>query len=261
MRRIKLAIIGVFALGIALIAQTMPAQASGTYTGAEEICTTGGGCGSAGGVLQRNGHYYMMTVAHITTPAALGSDVYAYHPTFHYVGKLAYRSTTKDLALIDMGTSIPGAKLRISDATTFTTPPGYVIPSVAQIASVPTGADWAYYNSICTTGWSSGSTAIKTKCGYADNTISGDCNTDTCGIQAYSGYIGAANDTGASGSPVWQPKPDGTVRLLGFMSNCIQTLPCSAALFRPVYLFPTYNWSTAETLAGYPTGAGGQILL
>ena len=42
MRGIKLAVVGIVALAIALVTQVTPAQAAGTYTGAEEICTTGG---------------------------------------------------------------------------------------------------------------------------------------------------------------------------------------------------------------------------
>lgn len=237
------------------------AQAALPYTGAEEICVVGGGCGSGGGVFERNGRYYMMTVAHITTPAAFGADVYAYHPEFRHVGKLAYRSTAKDIALIDMGTTTPSAKLRVANYDNYVTPPGYVVPSVATISSVPQGADWAYYNSICTTGWSASSTSIRTKCGFADNTFSGDCSTSTCGIRSYSGAIAASVDAGASGSVVWQPKPDGTVRLLGFMSNCVGAAPCSAALFRPVYLFANHNWSITETAPGYAAGVGGQVKL
>jgi hypothetical protein len=258
--RSVLSVLSVLAAVAMTVGITSPASADPAYTGAEEICVVDGGCGTAGGVLLRGGRYYMMTVAHITNPAPLGRDVYAYHPYFHYVGKLAYRSTAKDIAMIDMGTTRPDPSLRVANESSFMTPPGWAVPGVTDISAVPAGPDWAYYNSICTTGWSWDATAIKTTCGYADNSVGGwDCATQKCGIVAYSGNIAAGN-TGASGSAVWQPQADGRVRLLGFISDCWATIPCSSALFRPIYLFNSYNWSTTETLAGYPLGAGGQVL-
>jgi len=166
--------------------------------------------------------------------------------------------------MIDMGTTRPDPSLRVANVDSYMTPPGFAVPGVADISSVPNGPDWAYYNTICTTGWSSdgGISDIKTKCGWADNTVGGQdtCATNWCGIRAYSGNIIAAVDAGASGSTVWQPKSDGTIRLLGFISNCSVTIPCSAGYFRPIYLFATYNWAASETAPGYPTGVGGQVV-
>ncbi len=259
----KIGLMTIAALAVAVYSQGSTAQAMPlAYTGAEEICITGGGCGSGGGVFERSGRYYMMTVAHITTPAALGSDVYAYHPGFRYVGKVTYRSTDKDIAMIDMGTTRPDPSLRVASGSSYMTPPGYSIPGVADISSVPASPDWAYYNTICTTGWSASGSDIKTKCGWADNSVGGwdGCTSYWCGIRAYSGSIAASADAGASGSVVWQPQSDGRVRLLGFMSNCSGAAPCSAAFFRPVYLFTNYNWTIAETASGYPVGIGGNVV-
>lgn len=250
-------LLGALALVAASLCAPAPAAAThdgypSTFTGAEYLSGTGTN-GTGGGLLERGGRYYMMTVAHVT--GALGTDVVT---NSRHIGTVAYRSTAKDIALIDMGTARPDPSLRIRDNVNG-------IPVVWNVVGNGGDKDWAQGSQLCTSGWTtvpSGAWELVQKCGYANHTLTPtSCASSLCAITGYSGgYIAAAPDAGWSGSVVWQATTTGNLKFMGIVKNCLSgSPPCTSAGFVPAYVFVFHAWTAAETLTGYPTGCCSAI--
>ena len=264
-RRLKRMAIGaVMVVGLSSLAPVPAiAHSDPNYTGVEDII------GNGSVVIERSGRYYMTAVSH--RGGNLGDAVKTSRPTKRYVGVHAYKSNTAlaghpDYTLIDMGTTPHSPRVRVSGDYYFYTAKGAFVYGTTQTTPAPTGADWTYGTELCFSAWPKDDPTLthpRVKCGYADNTVPGSRCSNTnaipiCGIRSNDGQplvIG-----GDSGGLVWQPRPYGQVRPLGLISLCAAPIPCSAALFHPFYAFTKYPFSASETLAGYPTGAGGRVV-
>lgn len=265
MKRALLALLlAVASLGglLAVPAQAHHEGVTPNYTGVEDIV------GNGSVVIERFGRYYMTAVSH--RGGSLGDPVHAYKPAFRHVGTHAYKSNRAlagaDYTLIDMGTTPPSPRVRVSHKYYFHTAKGAFVYGETQTTPAPTGADWTYGSELCFTAWPKDNpsmTEVRVQCGYADNTVPGSKCSNTnavpvCGLRSNDGAPIAQG--GDSGGLVWQPRPYGQVRPIGLITNCLGTIPCSAALFQPFYGFVKYPFSSSETLAGYPTGAGGRVV-
>jgi len=232
------------------------------YTGSVNIDYVNNG--SAGGVLYRNGYYYLMTVGHIAN--GLYTQHWVVKPGNYPLGGTAYNgnlgaSNVRDIALIELGTSRPNPRLRICNQAQCPTPPGYTIPQIATIDSVPTGPDLPYGKIICHSGWSASTDSQYGgyRCGIADNTGDPSC-AFRCGITNINGPSASMADGGDSGGPVWQPLPNGHVRLLGFMHSVSGSYPHQRAYYQPVWRYTTQQWTAAQSCAYCLQGAGGVIV-
>lgn len=220
--------------------------------------------GSAGGVLLRNGVYYLMTVGHVA------GNLYTQHsalkPSSYPLGGTAYSAyyagnSREDIALIELGTNRPNPHLRVCNRAQCPTPPGYTIPQIATIDNVPTGADLPYGRIICFSGWS---TVTETnyggyRCGIADNQNDQSC-AYYCGITNINGPNASMVDNGDSGGPVWQPLPNGHVRLLGFISLAFGPYPYQHAGYQPIWHYWTHNWTTDQSCDYCSKGPGGSVV-
>jgi hypothetical protein len=141
MRRIRTALAFaaiVLAFGVQSAQPAEAAVPPVPYTGSVNIDYLNNG--SAGGVLQRGDRYYLMTVAHIAGPLYTQHSVVK--PGTYPLGGTAYNASSgsapEDIALIELGTTRPSPRMRVCNAVSCPTPPGYTVPQVATIESTPT---------------------------------------------------------------------------------------------------------------------------
>ena len=264
MRRIRTALAFaaiVLAFGVQSAQPAEAAVPPVPYTGSVNIDYLNNG--SAGGVLQRGDRYYLMTVAHIAGP--LYTQHWVVKPGNYPLGGTAYNansgSAPKDIALIELGTTRPSPRMRVCNAASCPTPPGYTVPQVATIESTPTSADLPYGKIICHSSWSSATDSEYGgyRCGIADNAGDYAC-TQVCGMTNINGPGKSIADGGDSGGPVWQPLPSGGIRLLGFVSNTVGPYPYQRLWYRPIWHYTTYNWTAAQSCSYCTTGPGGVVL-
>ncbi len=254
---------------LALVAVSAPARAAVPpvpYTGSVTLDNVNNGGG--GGVLYRGGRYYMITVGHIAN--ALYTQHSVVQPGTYPLGGTAYnanetfggKANSEDIALIELGTTRPNPRLRVCESAGCPTPPGYTVPQVAVIDSVPTSADLPYGRVICHSGRSAATLAAGGyRCGFANNALprwtDASC-TAYCGISTINGA--PIIDGGDSGGPVWQPLPNGHIRLLGHLAKSLGRTPARHGLFIPIWHTVDHVWTAPQSCNYCPLGRGGRVV-
>ncbi len=235
--------------------------------------------------LERDGRYYLLSAGHVggkvgahleigwpvPTPAVVSHTTRRWDDDF---GSITGGSGL-DMSMVDTGPVPIAPTLTLSAAEgataddVVTVPAGdgsdrVTLPRTARIAAVADDLDTGAI--VCQTGaeWFASeytAAAGNVRCGR----LSAPCPTssDVCsftGLDAAPAV--AAND---SGNPVWVPRADGTVAVLGIVyaaGGCGKTASaCSSGLFTRVQAYTRRDWAAEETLTGSPTGAGGRIVV
>ncbi|OYD61142.1 hypothetical protein [Rhodococcus sp. OK302] len=236
--------------------------------------------------LERNGSYYLLSAGHVAGKVGAGLQLGSSAPSRAVVSHSTRTwdpefsgpagGSGPDMSMIDTGTALIAPFLQLSTAPADAVALERVqvpsidgteqisLPRVAEISSVAgdlgmgtvvcqTGADW--YASEYTAA------AGNVRCGRLIEpcpTSSATCrfvDLDT-GVPAV-----AVND---SGNPVWVPRMDGTIEILGivYAAGCAGVEPgCRTGLLTRVDAYLAHNWTSAEVLPGKPLGPGGRIVV
>ncbi|NMM92438.1 hypothetical protein B2J88_50815 [Rhodococcus sp. SRB_17] len=235
--------------------------------------------------LERNGSYYLLSAGHVAGKVGAGlqlgsaapSEAVVSHSTRTWDPEFSRTvgGSGPDMSMIDTGTAPITPVLQLTTTRAGGAAPDRVqvpstdgsgqlsLPRLAEISSVAgnleagtlvcqTGADW--FASVYTAA------AGNIRCGR----LIAPCHTSsvTCrfvdldpGVPAV-----AVND---SGNPVWVPRADGTVEILGivYAAGCAGVEPACTGLLTRVDAYITHDWTQAEVLPGRPLGPGGRIVL
>lgn len=228
--------------------------------------------------LEREGRYYLLSAGHVGGKIGARAQLSSTHAVVSYSTKFWDTDYTRtvggsglDMSMIDVGTAPLAPRLRLSSGhfalTEVTVPVGtgsgqISLPQLATISAVAgdldsgavvcqSGADW--YASEYTTS------AHNVRCGR----LSAPCVTTdpTCSFVSSDSATPAvsAND---SGNPVWVPRADGTIDVLGivYAAGCGGG-HCTEGLLTRVEAYVNRKWTPSETLPTLPRGPGGRIVV
>ncbi|ATY13963.1 hypothetical protein CU254_28720 [Amycolatopsis sp. AA4] len=218
-----------------------------------------GGSGNLAGAYYRDGRFFLATVGHVATvPGGQMFDYQAGRP----VGTVAY--TTADAAgrdqgdgaaLVDIGTGALPPLLRI--ATTDAVVPGAPapIPSLATVSAAFTDGVLPSGTVACHSSFFSDSPTFAQGHGYRCGTLASDCpvSATECWFRGTAPFVAS----GDSGGPVWRPRPDGTVDLLGFVRH--QAGNQTLIGFTPASAYSRHDW-TSGVAPDFPAGPGGSFV-
>ncbi|RDI28190.1 hypothetical protein DEU38_107162 [Rhodococcus sp. AG1013] len=235
--------------------------------------------------LERDGRYYLLSAGHVGGKVGARLELGWAGPTQAVVSHSTRRwgadfgsvtgGSGLDMSMVDTGPEPVSPVLTLSAALGATPDDVVVVPTgsgtdrvtlprTARIAAVAddlepgavvcqSGAEWFASEYTAAAG--------NVRCGR----LTAPCPTtsDTCSFTGFDAAPAVApND---SGNPVWVPRADGTVAVLGIVyaaGGCDRTSgTCPTGLFTRVQAYTRREWAADETLPGAPTGEGGRIVM
>lgn len=218
-----------------------------------------GGSGNLAGAYYRDGRFFLATVGHVAN--VLGARMFDYQG-HKPVGSVAYSTGDASgsdqgdgAALVDVGTGRLPPLLRIATTTAHVPGASVALPPVAAVSSVFTEGAVPAGEVACHSSFFPDSPTYTQGNGYRCGKL-----TTTCTASAPECWLGGSPPfvaSGDSGGPVWKPRPDGTIELIGFVRH--QAANQSLIGFTPTSAYPRHEW-TVGAAPGYPGSPGGSFV-